>query len=83
MQNLAHIFGEGCEYCPETGRPYERGSGALSKEAQTANFVRERDRFADMPKHGERCLQTGREFECGRGALTKTRQTELFLRESK
>jgi hypothetical protein len=83
MQNLAHIFGEGCEYCPETGRPFERGSGALSKEQQTASFVRDRDRLADMPKPGERCPQTAREFECGRGALTKTRQTANFLRERK
>jgi hypothetical protein len=81
MQNLDHIFGEGTEYCEHTGMPFERGLGALSKEAQTANFIRERDRLADMPKPGERCTQTGREYECGSGAHTKTRQTELFLRE--
>jgi len=29
------------EVCGKTGRPYERGHGALSKEQQTANFLRE------------------------------------------
>ncbi|SHH38109.1 hypothetical protein [Bradyrhizobium erythrophlei] len=37
--------------CPTTGRLYEVGSGATSHEHQTANFIRERDRAADMPKH--------------------------------
>jgi hypothetical protein len=29
------------EACPKTGREYERGHGALPKEEQTANFLRE------------------------------------------
>lgn len=63
------------ETCPETGRPYECGHGALSREAQSANFIRERNRAADMPTRGERCPQTGREYECGSGAHTRTEQT--------
>jgi hypothetical protein len=39
-----NLFGHGFERCPETGRPYEVGSGALSKEEQTRNFIRERAR---------------------------------------
>jgi hypothetical protein len=39
-----NIFGHGFDRCPETGRPYECGSGVLSKEEQTRNFIRERDR---------------------------------------
>lgn len=35
------VFGEGCEFCPQTGRPYEVGIGSLSKERQTANFLSE------------------------------------------
>ena len=77
----ARMFGHDAERCPETGRMFEQGSGALPREQQTANYVRERDRLADMPKPGERCLQTGREFECGPGALTKTRQSAIFLSE--
>lgn len=76
-----NIFGQGFETCPETGRPYEVGSGALPNEEQTANFVRERDWRADLPKPGETCPQTGRAFECGSGAHTKTMQTERFLSE--
>jgi len=67
--------------CPATGRLFEAGSGALPHEQQTANFVRERDRGADMPKAGETCVQTGREFECGRGCLPKSAQTAQFLNE--
>jgi hypothetical protein len=75
------VFGGDCERCPVTGRHYEQGSGALEREAQTANFVRERDRLADMPKPGERCPQTGREYECGPGAQTKRAQTARVLSE--
>jgi hypothetical protein len=39
----SNIFGHGFERCPETNRPYESGHGALSKAAQTQNFIRERD----------------------------------------
>jgi hypothetical protein len=39
-----NIFGQGFERCPVTSRPYEKGSGALSHEQQTAMFIRERDR---------------------------------------
>src|SRR6266481_4633254 len=75
------MFGVGHERCPETGRPYECGSGALSKEQQTANYVRERDHLADMPKEGEVCPQTGREYECGSGCGTKSNQTRAFIAE--
>jgi hypothetical protein len=80
--NAANIvFGADCARCPVTGRHFEQGSGALPHEQQTANFVRERDYVADLPKEGERCPQTGREYECGSGALTRTRQTARFLDE--
>lgn len=45
------VFGDGCEFCSETGRPYERGSGSLSKEQQTAQFVQDRDRASELPKY--------------------------------
>ncbi|KJC59900.1 hypothetical protein UP10_14485 [Bradyrhizobium sp. LTSPM299] len=67
--------------CKVTGRPYEVGSGALPHEQQTANFVRERGRLADMPKDGEVCAQTGRLFETGSGCLPKAAQTRTFLSE--
>lgn len=67
--------------CDVTGRLYELGSGALSHEQQTANFVRERDFAGTPPKEGERCVQTDREYECGSGALSKERQTAVFLSE--
>ena len=76
------IFGEGFESCPETGLPYENGSGALSKEQQTVSFLREAGRELDMPRLGECCQQTGREYECGSGALSKKAQTAIFLREA-
>jgi hypothetical protein len=81
-QNLSHIFGEGCEYCPQTGRPFEQGVGALTKEQQTANFLRDRHFAADMPKPGEICGRTSRPYEVGSGCLTKTAQTAAFLREA-
>jgi hypothetical protein len=71
---------EDLDRCPETGRLFEVGSGALPKAKQSANFTRERDRAADMPKPGERCSKTGRPFECGSGAFTKTMQSEMFVR---
>jgi hypothetical protein len=79
LHDLSYIFGQGCEYCPQTGRPFEQGVGALTKEEQTANFLRERHFAADMPKPGEVCPQTGQPYEYGSGAQTKTRQTENFL----
>jgi hypothetical protein len=69
------------ERCPRTGRIYEDGSGALSKEEQTALFEREAAIAADMPKLGERCPQTGRPYERSIGALSKMRQTANFLAE--
>jgi hypothetical protein len=33
------VFGEECEFCPQTGRAFERGSGALSKDQQTRMFL--------------------------------------------
>ncbi|MEH2546660.1 hypothetical protein V1283_003305 [Bradyrhizobium sp. AZCC 2262] len=75
------IFGEAPERCPETGRAFETGFGALSKEQQTASFIRDRDRAGDMPIDGEACPQTGRAFEVGSGAQTRTLQTARFLRE--
>jgi hypothetical protein len=68
--------------CPQTGRAFEVGYGALPKDQQTANFVRERDTAADKPKQGERCPITGRLYECGWGSLTKTAQTALFVRDA-
>jgi hypothetical protein len=78
-----HVFGLGEEIqrCPQTGRAYEVGSGALPRDQQTANFVREAARAANMPKDGESCAQTGRFYEFGSGALTKTAQTKIFLSE--
>ena len=67
------------ERCPRTGRVFEDGSGALSREQQTANFVREAAIAADMPRDGERCSQTGRFYECGSGALPKSMQTANFI----
>jgi hypothetical protein len=75
------VFGVGCEFCPETGRPYENNSSSLTKEQQTANFVREREVAGTRPKEGERCVQTGREYEVGSGSLSKERQTAIFLNE--
>lgn len=69
------------ERCPRTGRIYEDGSGALSKEEQTALFLRDAWIEADMPKPGECCVQTGRPFQIGSGARTRTEQTERFLAE--
>src|SRR5947207_8046252 len=65
--------------CPVTGRVFEVGSGALPKEQQSANFVRERDRAAGLPKEGERCPKTGRLYECGSGAHRRAEQTASFV----
>ncbi len=74
-------FGDDAERCERTGRIFERGSGALSKEAQTAMFVREAAIAGDMPKEGERCPETDRLYEVGSGCFTKQRQTHAFLQE--
>lgn len=37
---LKNVVG-GPECCPQTGRPYECGSGAITKTAQTRNFLNE------------------------------------------
>lgn len=79
--DLSYIFGQGCEYCEITKRPFEQGIGALSHEQQTAAFVRERDYLADVPKEGEICTQTGRPYEIGSGALTKTAQSRKFIND--
>jgi hypothetical protein len=79
--NLSHIFGEGYECCPQTGRPYEQGVGSLSHEQQTLNFLRDRHFAADMPVDGEQCPQTGRFYEIGSGALSRTAQSRLFLQD--
>ena|ERR1700674_3262239 len=76
---LVFGLGEEIQRCPKTGRAYEVGSGALSREQQTANYLREAARGDDMPTDGEQCAQTGRFFECGSGALSKTAQTKIFL----
>jgi hypothetical protein len=73
--------GQAVARCPRTNRAYEQGSGALSHEQQTENYVREAQIAADMPKEGERCVQTGREFMVGVGALPRTIQTANFFRE--
>jgi hypothetical protein len=78
---LVFGLGEEIQRCPKTGRAYEVGSGALSREQQTANYVREAARAADMPRDGEQCPQTGRFYEFGSRALTKTAQTKIFLSE--
>jgi hypothetical protein len=76
------IFGEGFERCPRTGRPYESGSGALSKDQQTALFVHQAALQAvEMPREGERCVHTGRLYESGSGCLSKQQQTTAFLNE--
>ena len=68
--------------CEKTGRLFEVGSGALPHAEQSANFVRDAARAADMPKNGECCPKTGRFYEFGSGALTKTQQSALFAREA-
>jgi hypothetical protein len=49
------VFGLGdpavTERCSITGRLFEVGSGALSHADQSANFVREAQRAADIPKY--------------------------------
>lgn len=35
------VFGDGFVRCPQTGRPYESGIGAASKEMQTKRFLDE------------------------------------------
>jgi hypothetical protein len=35
------VFGHDVEFCPQTGRPYEKGSGSHTKEQQTARFLAE------------------------------------------
>jgi hypothetical protein len=80
---MRHVLGsrEPVERCPVTNRIYERGSGALSHEEQTAMFQREVAVRADIPLPGERCAQTGRFFETGHGALPKSAQSARFLSE--
>jgi hypothetical protein len=80
-KHTALVYGVGFERCELTGRPFERGSGALSRAEQQANFVRDAARVADVPKMGERDLQTGREFDCSVGALPKSIQSQQFLSE--
>jgi hypothetical protein len=80
QQNDERVFGEGFERCPKTGCPYETGSGALSKEQQTALFMHQAVLAAvEMPKEGERCMHTGRFYETGSGCLSKAAQTNAFL----
>ena len=78
---LVFGLGEEIHRCPKTGRAYEVGSGALSHAEQTANFVRERDRAADLPCAGERGPD-GRPYETGSGCLTKTAQRAMWEREA-
>jgi hypothetical protein len=76
------VFGvDAVRRCKITGRIFETGSGALSPEAQTSNFVHEARLAADMPHESERCLQTGREYEVGSGCWPKSLQTARFLAE--
>lgn len=70
---------EAGERCAITGLEFSRAHGALSKVDQTKDFIRERERLADMPAPGERCAQTGRLYENGSGCLTRTQQTRNFL----
>jgi hypothetical protein len=70
------------ERCPRTGRIYEVGSGAWSKEEQTERFLREAAIAANMPREGEHCLQTGREYMVGSGAWPRSLQTQLFPEEA-
>jgi len=67
--------------CPKTGRLFEVGSGALPHDQQTANFIRELDRTADMPNPGE-CDPKGRQYETGAGCLTKTAQRAIWDRNA-
>jgi hypothetical protein len=78
---IALVYGTEFQRCPKTDRPFERGSGALSQAQQTANFIREAARAADIPKMGEHCSQTGREFDCSVAALPRSIQTQQFLSE--
>jgi hypothetical protein len=79
---LVFGLGEEIQRCSRTGRAYEVGSGALSHAEQTAMFVRQAARTADMPTDGECCPKTGRFYEFGSGALTKTQQSAMFAREA-
>jgi TPR repeat protein len=80
-----HVFSLGdpnvTARCPKTGRLYEAGSGALSHEQQTANYVREAAAAGDMPRDGEQCLQSGKFYETGSGCHTKAIQSRRFLNE--
>jgi hypothetical protein len=81
-----HVFSLGdpnvAARCPKTGRLFEVGAGAWTHEQQSANYVREAARAADMPKDGEQCSVTHRFYEVSSGALTKTQQSALFVREA-
>lgn len=72
------MAGEAPARCPATGRPYELGHGHLPFEKQTANFIVERHRAADMPAPGECDPASGRLYETGTGAKTKTQQAKIF-----
>jgi hypothetical protein len=79
LHDLSYIFGQGVEYDEITGRPFEQGVGALTKEQQRANFLREAAALADMAKPGEICPLTLQPYEYGSGAQTKAQQTHNFL----
>jgi hypothetical protein len=76
-----NIFGDDAARDPVTGNVFEQGSGALDREVQAEQFIRDRDRLADMPREGETCSQTGRAYMCGSGTATKAVQTRHFLSE--
>lgn len=75
------VFGHDAERCARTGRIFESGSGAQSRQEQSERFLREQAAENDRPKEGDYCLQTGRAYDCSVGALSKSQQTAGFLAE--
>jgi hypothetical protein len=75
------VFGTGAERDEATGRYFERGSGALPRQEQTAMFLRQQAVERDRPKEGDACPYSGRPYDCSIGALPKSAQTEQFFAE--
>jgi hypothetical protein len=74
--HLVFGLGEEIQRCPRTGRAYENGSGALSHEQQTANYLREAVRD-DMP------LEASAAFKPAANSSAATaRQARLLRRKS-
>ena len=73
------IYGHDAVRDPISGRVFEQGLHAESKEVQAAAFAKEAARDGDMPRHGE-CAPDGRAYETGAGCLTKSAQRASWAR---